>query len=85
MIEKRDRIGNRRDIMRKYHKRYRSFEERFISCSDFIEKIILKILIIFIFILITAQFLLSIDELRGFFVPLESIEGALSICKYKGF
>lgn len=61
--------------MRKYRKRYLPFEERFIIFSDKVEKIIIKALIVFFIMLVSAQFLISFEGLREFFVPLESIEG----------
>lgn len=60
--------------MSKYRKRYLPFEEKFIAISDQIEKILIKVVILFLIMLVSAQFLISIDALREFFVPLESIE-----------
>lgn len=65
--------------MRKYRKRYLSFEEKFIIFSDKVENIIIKAVIIFFVMLISAQFIISFEALREFFVPLESIEGSISI------
>lgn len=58
-----------------YHKRYRPYEEKFLIFSEFIEKIILRVLILSIAILILSQFLLSFDEIREVLTPIEKIEG----------
>jgi len=63
--------------MREYRKRYLPFEEKFIIFSDRIEKIVIKVAIVFFIILLSAQFIISFDAFRDFFVPLESIEGAI--------
>lgn len=62
-------------------KRYRPYEEKYINFSNFFEKVILRLLIIFVIALIISQTLLTIDGLREIFVPVDSFEGAFSFVK----
>lgn len=60
-----------------YHKRYRSFEDRFILFSNFMEKIIWKSLLLFMAAMVISQLLLSFDLIRIWLVPVEYLEGTM--------
>ncbi|OEF97279.1 hypothetical protein BHF71_03860 [Vulcanibacillus modesticaldus] len=60
-----------------YRKRYLPFEDRFVKFSTFIERIIWRLLLLFLILLIVSQIILSFDEIRRFLVPVERIEGTM--------
>ena len=62
--------------------RYHPYEEKFILFSDFVERIIKKTLIIFVVLLVFAQFLLLFDDLRNLLVPLEYFEGSIANLRF---
>ncbi len=66
------------------HKRYRSYEERFIVLSNVIEGVIRKLVFIFLVSLLISQLLLTIDPIRKKIVPVDFIENSFYL-KSKSF
>lgn len=60
----------------KRQNRYRPYEERFIFFSNIVEKLLIRLLVIFSLLLVLSQFLLNIEGFREILVPVEKLEGS---------
>lgn len=60
----------------KRQNRYRPYEERFIFFSNIVEKLLIRLLVIFSLLLVLSQFLLSLEGFREILVPVEKLEGS---------
>lgn len=63
-------------------RRYRPYEEKFLMFSLFVEKILIKILVLLIIALFLSQLLLSFDLIRNLLVPVEKLEGTVSFLPF---